>query len=94
MGLVIKTGDQPRVRFLDGRECIVSSNTLTVIPQWMFDDEVLNRQAWENYLNRRVYQVDEPTMAFLPSPRFDLLQAMVQTSLVGQHAGVEALTVT
>ena len=43
-------------------------------------NEVENRNAWERYLNRRVYGMTTPEIPQLPSPRFDLEAAMTWTA--------------
>ena len=74
-GRVIVGGSMPTVRFLDGRECDVPTDDLRLLADEAFEAELLNRAAWERYLNRRVYGIDEPAVRALPH-RFDLEAAL------------------
>jgi len=76
LGEVTMTGEHPRVRFLDGRECRVPGDTVRLLPPEVYDAEVENQSAIERYLSFRVYGIVEPPTLSLPRPEFDLAAAM------------------
>lgn len=55
LGQVVDGGDEPLVRFLDGRECCVPADTLRFVPEEEFDAEITNRSAIEVWLILRVH---------------------------------------
>lgn len=76
LGVVIRSGANPKVRFLDGCECQVDGDTLRVVPGQDYDAEVRNRFEIERWLTWRVkaHASDEPLP--LPSPKIDLVTVM------------------
>ncbi len=49
-GQVLVEGEEPKVRFLDGRECHVAEESLTIVPTADFESEIANRTLWNRYL--------------------------------------------
>jgi hypothetical protein len=54
-GQVVGEGVQPLVRFLDGHECRMSADTLTYVPDDVFEDHIANRTEIEQSLTSYVY---------------------------------------
>ena len=54
-GQIVGEGEQPLVRFLDGRECRVPVDTLRFIPEEEFEAEIANRAAIDSCLIIRVH---------------------------------------
>ena len=50
LGQVVVDGDPPLVRFLDGRECHVTEELLTIVPTEDFEAEIANRTLWNRFL--------------------------------------------
>ncbi len=80
LGEVITSGDDPIVRFLDGRECAESGDALTIVPDEAFAAELENRLMVERWLAYQVYGSIEPSRPLLRARHFDLAQAMVESS--------------
>ena len=78
LGEVTMTGDHPRIRFLDGRECRVPGDTVRSVPRVAYDAEVENRMRIERYLAFRVGGTVSSKCYSLPRPRFDLVAAMTR----------------
>ena len=78
LGEVIMSGEDPRVRFLDGWECSVPGDTLTIVPASVYDAEIENQHNWERYLDLRLYGRTERPAKLLARQRFDLVAAMKQ----------------
>lgn len=76
LGEVTMTGEYPRVRFLDGRECSVPGTTVRFVPPEAYDAEVENRMLIERYLTFRVCGTPAPHTLSLPRARFDLAAAL------------------
>ncbi len=55
LGQVLAEGEEPKVRFLDGRECRVPADTLRFISEEEFEAEIANRSVIESYLIVRVH---------------------------------------
>ncbi len=53
LGYVVRTSENPCVRFLDSRERRVEGRSLTIIPADWIDDEIQNRLRWVDWLNWR-----------------------------------------
>ncbi len=94
LGIVIRSGANPQVRFLDGRECQADGNTLRVVPGQDYDAEVRNRFEIERWLTWRVDCYANDELLPLPSPKINLaavmerhaqtpLQPVVDSSKVG-----------
>ncbi|MHC4092601.1 MAG: hypothetical protein ACYSVY_20395 [Planctomycetota bacterium] len=75
-GSVLRDGIDPEVKFLDGRKCVVSGSTLTVIPEEVYYGEVENRWAIECYLDWRIHGIATPRPRPLPRRRFALVAAL------------------
>jgi hypothetical protein len=54
-GQVVGEGVQPLVRFLDGHECRMSADTLTYVPDDVFEGHIANRTEIEQALTSYVY---------------------------------------
>ena len=78
LGVVTSTGEHPRVRFLDGPECCVPSDTLTWAAPETYAAEVRNRTMIERYLTLRTCGYLPPYAASLPRPEFHLAAAMTR----------------
>jgi len=78
LGWVVRTSENPCVRFLDNRECWVESRSLTIIPADWIDDEIQNRRRWEDWLDWRVYRIRRSGRPLLKPPQFDLEMAMTE----------------
>ncbi len=50
LGQVAVDGDPPLVRFLDGRECHVAEESLTIVPTEDFEAEIANQTVWNRFL--------------------------------------------
>ena len=50
LGQVVVDGAPPLVRFLDGRECHVAEESLTIVPTEDFEAEIANRTLWNRFL--------------------------------------------
>ncbi len=74
-GRIVSGGTTPLVEFIDGRIQEVAGDELRILTNEAYEAELLNRAAWERYLNWRVYGIDEPAVPTLPH-RFDLATAL------------------
>jgi len=54
-GQLLTGGKEPLVRLLDGEERYLPADALSVIPNELLEDEVLNRSMWHFYLTLRAY---------------------------------------
>ncbi len=79
LGQVIESGDDPVVQFLDGRECEVPGETLTVVPEEVFASELENRMRLERWLTYRVYGIKERPTPMLRDGKFDLVTALQES---------------
>ena len=73
MGIVVRGGWNPTVQFLDGPLLDVMGRTLKIIPDQVYDAEVMNRTQIERWLDWRIHGVVQPAVRMFPRPRVDLL---------------------
>jgi hypothetical protein len=81
-GRVISGGTEPTVRWLDGRTCKISGETLTVVPGDEYDAVLENMIMWEDYSHRRVhgYALDASCFAALRRQKLDLVTRIQRTT--------------
>lgn len=55
LGQVLEDGETPLIRFLDGRECRPTADSLSIVATEIFKQEILNHTLWNVFLTLRVY---------------------------------------
>jgi hypothetical protein len=76
LGVVVSSGENPRVRLLCGAEVELDGHALRLVPDVVHDAARLNLLSIERWLSRRVYGIIEPDAVSLPRPECDLATAM------------------
>ena len=76
LGIVVRSGENPRVRLLCGAEIEVDGRTLKVVPDEVHDAALQNLMMIERWLTWRLYGIIEPSAVSLPRPECDLAVAM------------------
>ena len=76
LGVVTSTGEHPRVRFLDGPECLVPGDTIRSVPPEVYEGEIRNRVLIGLCLTIRITGRSTSRSAALPIKAFDLATAM------------------
>jgi hypothetical protein len=76
MGIVVNGGWNPAVQFLDGPMLRVEGETLRIIPDQVYDSEIINRADIERWLDWRMRGVVRPPVRFVRRPRASTLAVL------------------